>query len=133
MLEVIAAALRKLNYLPIIFDFARPESRSYTETVITLAGLSKFIIADLSGRSVPQELYAVVPHFKIPVIPILAGGKKAHALFTDILEYPWVIKPVLRFGSKAQLTKLISADLVAKAEEVLQNRRLLLGQLNEQS
>ena len=32
----------------------------------TLVGLSRFVIVDLSGPSVPQELYATVPHFKVP-------------------------------------------------------------------
>jgi uncharacterized protein YjbI with pentapeptide repeats len=74
MLQAIAAKLRELKYLPIIFDFEKPEARNYTETIKTLAGLSRFVIADLSGPSVPQELYATVPHFKIPFVPIIEKG-----------------------------------------------------------
>ena len=55
-LEALAASLRKLKYLPIIFDFDRPSDRNYTETIMTLAGLSRFVVADLSGSSVPQEI-----------------------------------------------------------------------------
>ena len=61
VLQAVAARLREAKYLPIIFDFDRPQDRNYTETVKTLVGLSRFIIADLSGPSVPQELYATVP------------------------------------------------------------------------
>jgi hypothetical protein len=71
VLQAVADRLREEKYLPIIFDFDRPQNRNYTETVKTLAGLSRFIVADLSGPSVPQELYATVPHFKIPFVPIL--------------------------------------------------------------
>jgi hypothetical protein len=53
-----------------IFDFDRPDSRNYTEMVKILVGLSRFVIVDLSGPSVPQELYATIPHFKIPFVPI---------------------------------------------------------------
>jgi hypothetical protein len=74
-LQAIAAKLREENYLPIIFDFQRPQDRNYTETVKTLAGLVRFIIADLSGPSVPQELYATVPHFKIRSCPFLSLGE----------------------------------------------------------
>lgn len=69
VLQAVAAKLREENYLPIIFDFERPRARNYTETVKTLAGLSRLIIADLSGPSVPQELYATVPISRSPSCP----------------------------------------------------------------
>ncbi|HEU5384115.1 MAG TPA: pentapeptide repeat-containing protein, partial [Ktedonobacteraceae bacterium] len=86
VLQAVAARLREENYLPIIFDFDRPADRNYTETVKTLVGLSRFIIADLSGPSVPQELYATVPHFKIPFVPILEAGRRQFAMAVDLLE-----------------------------------------------
>jgi len=67
-----------------IFDFDRPENRDYTETVKTLIGLSSFVIVDLSGPSVPQELYATVPHFDIPFIPIIQRGRNACSMFHDL-------------------------------------------------
>jgi hypothetical protein len=49
VLNAIADMLRGLKYLPIIFDFERPDNRNYTETVKTLVGLSRFVIVDLSA------------------------------------------------------------------------------------
>src|SRR5437588_6794510 len=69
LLKSIAEKLREHQYLPMIFDFERPDTKDYTETVITLVGLSRFVIVDLSGPSVPHELYATVPHFSIPFVP----------------------------------------------------------------
>ena len=40
----------------------RPAGRNYTETIMTLAGLSRFVVADLSGSSVPHELHASFTH-----------------------------------------------------------------------
>src|SRR5262249_55424365 len=77
LLQAIAAHLRTKDYLPMIFDFEGPSDRNYTETVKTLVGLSRFVIVDLSGPSVPQELYATVPHFKIPFAPIFQAGARA--------------------------------------------------------
>ena len=37
------------NYLPMIFDFERPEGMDLNEVIVTLGGLSKFIIADLKS------------------------------------------------------------------------------------
>ncbi len=58
----------KRNYLPMIFDFDRPNSLDYTETIVTMSGLSKLVIADLSGDSVPQELHAILSTFIKPVV-----------------------------------------------------------------
>jgi hypothetical protein len=127
-LQAVAAKLREAKYLPIIFDFERPESRNYTETIKTLAGLSRFIIADLSGPSVPQELYATVPHYKIPFVPILEKGTKKFAMFVDILEYPWVLQPV-EFENGDQLLELLPEKIITPAEEKHQERQKLLEQL----
>ena len=129
VLQAVAARLREDKYLPIIFDFERPRDRNYTETVKTLAGLSRFIIADLSGPSVPQELYATVPHFKIPFVPILEAGRKQFAVALDLLEYPWVVRPPVIFASTAELVSLIPSKIIVPAEEKHQARQQLLNEL----
>ena len=49
LLQMTAAKLREKQYVPMIFDFDRPDNRNYTETIKALVGLSKFVIVDLSG------------------------------------------------------------------------------------
>ena len=129
VLQAIAAELRKMNYLPIIFDFERPQDRNYTETVKTLAGLSRFIIADLSGPSVPQELYATVPHFKIPFVPIIEASRKPYSMATDLLEYPWVVRPPVTFVTTKELLEQMPARVIAPAEEKYKARQKLLSEL----
>jgi uncharacterized protein YjbI with pentapeptide repeats len=85
VLRAMAAELRRGKYLPMIFDFKRPRDRNYTETIKTLVGLSRFVIVDLSGPSVPQELYATIPHFKIPFVPIVEEGRPVYAMFADLI------------------------------------------------
>lgn len=128
VLQAVAAKLREANYLPIIFDFERPSDRNYTETVKTLVGLSRFIIADLSGPSVPQELYATVPHFKIPFVPILEAGRKPFAKVADLLEYSWVVRPPIIFASVDELVSLIPTKIIAPAEEKHQMRQPFLDE-----
>jgi hypothetical protein len=49
------------EHLPIVFNFDKPETKDFTETVRLLGGLVKFVIADLSSpKSVPYELSAIV-------------------------------------------------------------------------
>jgi uncharacterized protein YjbI with pentapeptide repeats len=51
VLESIRDILRQKGYLPILFDFDKPQSRDLTETISTLAHLSRFIIVDLTSPS----------------------------------------------------------------------------------
>lgn len=48
VLNSLRDGLRKRNYLPIVFDFQGPATRDTTETISTLAHLSRFVIADIS-------------------------------------------------------------------------------------
>jgi uncharacterized protein YjbI with pentapeptide repeats len=131
VLQAVAQALREAHYLPMIFDFERPADRNYTETVKTLVGLARFVVVDLSGRSVPQELMATVPHYKVPFIPILETGSQAYAMFNDIAEYDWVHRPVLRFDGIEDLLRQLPGAIIAPAEtmhaELRRRRRSLIG------
>src|SRR5260221_293691 len=51
MLDALRDELRRHGYLPILFDFKKPSRRDLTETVSTLAHLSRFIVADLTETS----------------------------------------------------------------------------------
>jgi uncharacterized protein YjbI with pentapeptide repeats len=129
VLRAIAERLRDMGYLPIIFDFERPRDRNYTETVKTLVGLSRFVIVDLSGPSVPQELYATVPHFKLPFVPILEMGHREHAMFVDLLENQNVLRPIVAFENQAQLLPRLPEEIVAPAEAYVAERQALLAEL----
>ena len=126
VLKTIAEQLRKRKYLPMIFDFPPNPDRNYTETVQTLVGLSKFVVVDLSGPSIPQELYATVPHFKIPFVPILERGRRPWAMFTDILEYDWVLKPIVEFDDNVSLEQMFDDRIVRPAEARVMQRQQLL-------
>lgn len=132
VLQLIAGKLRELDYLPIIFDFERPSDRNYTETIKVLVGLSRFVIVDLSGPSVPQELYATVPHYKIPFVPIIEAGRNVYSMSVDIFEYPWVVRPPIKFADTKELIEKMSAEIIAPAEEKYQQRGKLLSELFNQ-
>jgi hypothetical protein len=76
VLNGIREELRGRNYLPIAFDFEKPTSRNFTETISTLAQMARFIIANLTEvRSIPQELQRIVPDLpSVRVQPILQAS-----------------------------------------------------------
>jgi hypothetical protein len=106
VLDGLREGLRNFDLLPIVFDFDRPTDKDYTETVQTLAGMSMFVIADLtSPKSTPLELEATVKQFKIPYIPIIdiSVDPRPFAMLVDSQKsFHWVL-PTLKYKSKEDL------------------------------
>ena len=85
VLDRLRDELRKRGYLPIVFNFDKPETKDFTETVRLLAGLSKFVIADITNpKSAPLELQATVPEIMVPFRPIIEEGEKPFAMLQDL-------------------------------------------------
>jgi uncharacterized protein YjbI with pentapeptide repeats len=118
-LDAIRDALRDRNYLPIVFDFEKPNNRDYTETVFTLASLARFVIADLTdARSVQQELEAVVPRlFSVPVRPVLLEGQTEWAMFRDLARHRHVIQPTFYYTDDLMLLQHLENDIIEPAEQ----------------
>jgi len=124
LLQSLGEGLRKEGgYLPMIFEFTRPQDRTYTETVLTLAGLAQFVVVDLSGPSVPQELYATVPHLEIPFVPVLEKGSRPYSMFADLLRKEWVLKPIVEFESKEDLLLKLPDEIIGPAKKRVETRR----------
>jgi hypothetical protein len=117
ILDAIRVALRQHNYLPILFDFDKPAHRDLTETVASLAGMSRFIVADLTeARSIPQELMAIVPMLpSVAVQPIVWEGDREWGMYERFERYPWVL-PIYRYENLSQLLTALEAHVIAPAE-----------------
>jgi len=116
VLEAIADELRKHNLLPIIFDFERATTRDFTETIKTLAGLSLFVIADITNpKSSPLELQATVPDYHIPFVSIIQHGEEPFSMFTDLPRYPWVYEKVITYSSVERLLHGFKQKIIDRA------------------
>ena len=117
VLDAIRNELRKNDYLPVLFDFEKPTSRDLTETVRTLAHLSRFIIADITEpRSIPHELQAIIPHLAVPVQPLLLEGSTGeYAMFQDLSKYQWVL-PIHEYKDLNYLLDSLGEKVIAPAE-----------------
>ena len=132
LLQAVAAWLRRPEnggYLPLLFDFPRPESKTYTETITTLASLARFVIVDLSGKSVPQEITATVGLYEIPFVPILEQKHKDWSMFSDFLTKKHVLKPVVSFTDQNHLLELLAKKVIAPAEKSVEKRQKLLDEV----
>jgi hypothetical protein len=99
VLDALRQALRGggFDFVPIIFDFDKPVSRTTTETIATLAGMARFVIADLTdAKSVLQELREIVPTSpSLPVQPLLLDTQEEPGMLDSFRRYPWFLQPVL--------------------------------------
>lgn len=117
VLDAIREELRRRNYLPIMFDFEKPTSRGFTETVSTLAHMARFIIADITGgKSIPQELQRIIPDLSsVPVQPLLQASAKEYGTFQDFKRYPWVLE-TYRYKNVKEVTPALMEKVIAPAE-----------------
>ena len=122
VLDAIREELRKRDYLPVLFDFDKPDDRDITETVSTLAHMARFVIADITdAKSIPQELMAIVPALpSVPVQPLLLASQREYGMFEHFKRYPWVLEPYLyddQDGLMAALTEKVIGPAEAKVKE----------------
>ena len=88
-------ALKKDQFIPIIFDFKRPKQRDLIETIMLLAGMSAFVIVEMSNpRSTPLELQAIASNYGVPIFPIIKKGVKPFGMFSGLRKFRWVSRPV---------------------------------------
>jgi hypothetical protein len=123
------SALSEIGYVPIVFDFREPNDRDLVETVAILAGLSRFVIADLtSPHSTPLESHLIIPNMAIPFVPILRGRERPFSMFFALQrKYPWVLPPI-DYTSQADLLRKLGTKIVKPAEERAKQLRRLKHQ-----
>ena len=118
VLDRLRDELRKRGYLPIVFNFDKPETKDFTETVRLLAGLSKFVIADLtSPKSTPYELGAIVSQTMIPFKPIIDAAETPFAMLQDLwINYPDRVFQPLYYSSVDALIASLDEKIIQPAE-----------------
>jgi hypothetical protein len=118
VLERLREKLRDLGFVPMVFNFDKPETKDFTETVRLLASLSKFVIVDITNpRSAPLELQATVPDYMVPFVPILQRGEQPFSMFVDLQnKYDWVLQPVVGYPSVERLIEVLEDEVVRPAE-----------------
>ena len=118
VLEQLRDKLRSLGFVPMVFNFDKPETKDFTETVRLLANLSRFVIVDITNpRSAPLELQATVPDYMVPFVPILEKDQDPFAMFADLQnKYDWVLEPVIVYPSVNRLIEVLEDKIVRPAE-----------------
>ena len=116
VLDALREKLRELGYVPMMFDFEGATTKDFTETVKILAGMSRFIIADITNpKSSPLELQATVPDYMVPFVPIIQESEEPFSMFADLQnKYDWVMD-VLEYEDHKQLISVAEKAIIRPA------------------
>jgi len=116
ILDGIRDQLRKSGYVPIIFDFEKPAQRDFEETIKVLAGLSRFVIVDITKpSSSPLEINATVPDYKIPFVPIIQIDEEEFSMFKGLQsKFHWLL-PLVKYRSAEALMRHLDEYVVRPA------------------
>lgn len=116
ILEALKNGLRKYNLLPVVFEFDRQMDAEISETIKTLAGLSYFVIADITNpKSSPLELQATLPDYKVPFVPIFQTGEQPFAMMIDLpKKYNWILERV-SYSTAGTLIHALKAEIIDPA------------------
>jgi hypothetical protein len=106
---------------PVMFDFEKPRSRDTIETIRTLAGMSKFIIADLTdAKAVVQEMQAIVPNLpSVAVRFIIRKSERELGMFDHIRRFPWVLDGAFEYDNPEEVINSISDSILEPIEAKL--------------
>jgi uncharacterized protein YjbI with pentapeptide repeats len=118
VLDALRDEIRRLKYLPVLFDFEPAATQSRMETVSTLALLSRFIVADITdAKTVLQELQGIVPGTHTPVQPILISGQTEPGMFDFFHLYPWFL-PVVEYANVDTLLSSMKQLVIDPADDL---------------
>jgi hypothetical protein len=117
LLMALKDALRKRDFVPILFDFQPSPQRDLTETIQLLANMAKFIIADITeAKSIPQELSHIIPLLpSVPVQPIMLISEREYAMFEHWRGFNSVL-PEFLYQDQQDLVNNLEAKVISPVD-----------------
>jgi uncharacterized protein YjbI with pentapeptide repeats len=127
VLDALRVELRKpgRNYVPVVFDFEKPRNQNTLNTIMLLARMARFVIADVSdAKSVLMELTAIVPSSpRLAVQPIIVAGQEEPGMFDFFKDFPWFLK-VHCYDTPVQLLEHLDDRVIGPVEAEVERLRL---------
>ena len=130
ILDALRVKLREFDLIPIVFDFERPTDKDFTETIKTLAGISYFVIGDVTNpKSSPLELQAIIPDYQIPFVPIIQEGEMPFSMMANLkTKHDWVLDTI-SYDSLETLIDILKPHIIDPAIKKHDELRLIKAKL----
>jgi uncharacterized protein YjbI with pentapeptide repeats len=118
VLDLIRENLNKYNYVSILFDFQNTTRQSWYEIIITLAGMARFIIADVTdARLVREELRVIAEKYPSkPIQPILLQNKDEYPDLKDLRKGYKSVLETYTYIDKEEIIQTLKEAIIDPAE-----------------
>jgi len=117
-LDLLRDGLQARGYVAVTFDFARPAERDYAETILTLAGMAAFVVADFTNaKEVRGEVLQVRNQFRrVPIIPIALAGAALPITMANVFA-PEELEALVRYVDLPDLAAKVGPGIIDPAKE----------------
>lgn len=117
VLDALRNGLQRCGYVAVTFDFERPAERDYGETVLTLVGMSRFVVADFSNaKEVRAEVAQARRQYqRVPVMPIAKEGVDLPVTMVNSFSAE-ELQLLVRYESIDDLLQKLKSSIIEPAE-----------------
>ncbi|HSU84562.1 MAG TPA: hypothetical protein VLR69_19265, partial [Thermoanaerobaculia bacterium] len=118
VLDALRLSLQGHGYIAVEFDFQRPSERDYAETVLTLMGMSRFVVADFTNaKEVRAEVAQAHRQYKrVPIIPIAIEGASLPITMVNAFSEE-ELQLLVRYQNNDDLLQKVQPLIIGPAEE----------------
>jgi len=117
VLDAIREKIREYDYSPVVFDFEKPKSRNFIETVSILAHMARFVIADFTDpKIVLEEVPHIVRNVTVPVIPLLLNGSDEPSTLYNLRRNHKSLLETYSYRNTDDLLKAFKEKVINPAE-----------------
>lgn len=118
VLDALRLSLQSYGYVAVEFDFERPSERDYAETILTLVGMSRFVVADFTNaKEVRAEVAQARRQYKrVPIIPIAREGVSLPITMANSFSAE-ELQLLVRYQHIDDLLQKLQLSIIEPAEE----------------
>ena len=116
ILEVLKSGLREYNLLPLVYHLDHPEDPDFMKKIGMLAGISCFMIVDVTNpKSSPLKMAKPMPEIQAPIMPIIQQGEGPITMFADLHEDCEFVLDTVSYNSMNELMRKLKPNIIDPA------------------
>lgn len=118
VLDALRLSLQSHGYVAVEFDFQRPSERDYAETVLSLVGMSRFVVADFTNaKEVRAEVAQARRQYKrVPFILLAREGVSLPITMANSFSAE-ELGLLIRYQDIDDLLRKVPSSIIEPAEE----------------
>lgn len=127
VLQGVKVRLVELGYVPVIFDFKKPENTDHMEPVLLIAQLARFVLADFSDpKVILEEVPRIADNTSTVIMPIIEQGHPEPSTLHNLRVNRLSVLNTFHYKDKDDLLRSLDKGILPQVEAKiveLRNRR----------